>query len=712
MKIQVVGIAIAITLTVHAKDSFQNLDFEATSLSPTTPPSLVTTSEALPGWNVFEGLDTPITQVGYGDRFESSPVALFTTNEIFGTSIEGRLSLYLTATWPGMPPIPEIPPISIAQTGVVPKNARYIFFKARPGFPLPTVSLGGVGIFCNSVSTHSNYTLFAGDVSRFAGQSRELRFEINRRGVECILDSIGFSSQPIAAASLVAARGDQITNGVTLDSVGSPAMDAAGDVAFRAVLKGNNVKAEKRIAIVIYSNGIPNVVVRTGDIDPNTGTIFSRLSDPILSSTGVLVFLGGLRVGTGNVTEKNSIGIWEYQNEQLSLIALSGTKAPNFGTLPESLFKSFNQIAVNDWGGVLFTASIEGTGRKPSEALFASRFSGGLFLSQFTGEEFNFYGYPGFVAELGVLNPLPHVCGQGRTLAGNGDYISSLKLRALPSDTTVLRPFHFGLFFQKDDSADESGAGFPGGPPPPYTAQFKLHEAIINNSNQVVVRATVVDEGYNSTNNTVIAMVPNGLLTWPFQFLVRTGDIAPDASGATGESPFSNLGDPVLNNNGHIAFLASVRGPKPSNTLGIWSDADGTMKQVVAQGDIEPGGSGGKFLDFNQIILPDAGGVVIEASVSGLGGRKQGLWVIGPDGLLQRLLLEGDNLDFHGTLKTLKHFNIFKITPHFSGQTRSYAPSTGNLVFQAVFDGGSWGIYQITNPSSWQPNELSSIRWR
>lgn len=701
MKIQFVGVAIAIALTAHAKDSFQNLDFEATSLSQTAPTGLVATSEALPHWNAFEVIDRPVTNVGYGALFAGSPIALLGTNGPAGTSIDRGFSVYLLGSAANfvLPPIPRLPAASISQTGLVPKTARYIFFKAQPGDSLLTVSLGGVSIRYTPVLTHSNFTLFSGDVTHFAGQSVELEFAVDNVGwTGWTLDSIGFSSQPVVAASCVAVQGDQITNGVTLNSAGNPAMDAAGDVAFRAILKGKNVTAENRIAVVIYSNGIPTVVVRTGDTDPNTGAIFSQLSDPILSSTGVLVFLGGLRVGTGNVTEKNSTGIWEYRNGQLSLITLSGTKAPDFGTQPEAFFKSFNQIAINDWGGVVFTASIEGSGSKPSEALFASQFSGGLSLSEFIGEEFTFYGYGGSVAELGLLKPLPHVCGQGRTLAENGDYIFSPKMRAFPSDATVLKPFHCGLFFQKDDQFDELGAGFPGGPlPPTYTAQFKLNEAIINNSNQMVVRATVVDEGYNSTNNTVIATVPNCLLTWPFQYLVRTGDLAPDASGATGESTFSSLGDPVLNNNGHIAFLANVRGPTRSNTLGIWSDADGIMKRIVAQGDIEPGGSGGKFRDFDQIVLPDVGGVVIEAGVGGAGGgRKQGLWAVGPDGLLQRLLLEGDNLDFHGTLKALRHFNIFKITPHFSGQTRSFAPSTGSLVFQAVFGDGSWGIYQIT----------------
>jgi len=506
-----------------------------------------------------------------------------------------------------------------------------------------------------------------------------------------------FASAPNTAVSLVAAKGDSITNGITLSAAGSPTLDAVGDVAFRAVLKGKAVTEKNRIAIVAYSNGVPTIVVRTGDVDPVTGAIFDRLSDPILSRTGVMVFLGRLKVGAGDTTKTNSAGIWEYQNGTLSLIARAGAKAPDFGLPPASFLANFNQIAVNDWGGVIFTASIEGTGPKPSEALFASRFSGGLFLSQFTGEEFNFYGYPGFVANLGVLKPLPHVCGQGRSLAGNGDYILSPKLRALRSDTVVLRPFHFGLFFQKDDETDELGAGFPGGPPPPsYTAQFKLHEAIINNSNQMVVRGTVVDKGYNSTNNTVIATVPNSLITFPFQFLVRTGDAAPDSSGTTSDATFSQLGDPVLNNNGRIAFLANVRGPKHSNTLGIWSDADGIMKRIVAQGDVEPG-SGAKFQDFDQMVLPDLGGVIVEAGVSGSGGQKRGLWAVGQKGELRRLLLDGNTLDFRGSRKTLKRFRIFQIPPHFAGQTRSFDPDTGSLVFQAIFTNGSWGIYRI-NP--------------
>jgi hypothetical protein len=108
------------------------------------------------------------------------------------------------------------------------------------------------------------------------------------------------------------------------------------------------------------------------------------------------------------------------------------------------------------------------------------------------------------------------------------------------------------------------------------------------------------------------------------------------------------------------------------------------------------GGSGAKFQGFDQIVLPDMGGVIVEAGVSGSDGRKQGLWAAGQNGTLHRLLLDGDTLDFHGSPKTLKRFRIFQIPPHFAGQTRSFDPGTGSLVFQAIFSDASWAIYRIT----------------
>ena len=40
-----------------------------------------------------------------------------------------------------------------------------------------------------------------------------------------------FASAANSAASLVAAKGDSITDGITLSAAGSPALDAVGDVA-------------------------------------------------------------------------------------------------------------------------------------------------------------------------------------------------------------------------------------------------------------------------------------------------------------------------------------------------------------------------------------------------------------------------------------------------------------------------------------------------
>lgn len=495
-------------------------------------------------------------------------------------------------------------------------------------------------------------------------------------------------------ALLLAAQGDSILDGVTLQSAESPAIDQNGDVAFRALLKGSNVTQNNRVAIVVCSNGTPKIIIRAGDIDPNTGGIFDQLSDPILSSSGVLVFAGSVKSGTGSTTKRNSTGIWEYQNGTLSLIAQSGTPAPDFGRPPKLYFKNFDQIAVNDWGGVEFTASLQQAGLGNTAGLFVTRYSAGLVLVEIRGEEITDFGFGGFLVRFGDLEPLPHVSGQGRTMAQNGNYIRRPVFKALPSDHYVIRPFHYGLIFMDNNASDDVGESFPSFPP--YGAQFKFREPIINSSNQTVFRTTIVEPGFKRATNTVIELLTNDISFAPFyQTLARTGDSAPGTSGAT----YSKLGDPVLNNNGQIAFLANVRGPKHSNIIGVWSGMPGMMQRIIAQGDIEAGGSGGRFADFAQIVLPDVGGVVIEAEIADAAGeRKRGLWVAEQNRGLQRLLLEGDPLDFHGVQKKLKHFDIFKIAPHFSGQTRSFNPQTGSLVFRAFFTDGAWGIYEITRP--------------
>jgi hypothetical protein len=67
---------------------------------------------------------------------------------------------------------------SIAQTGMIPINANSIEFLGKSVFGGPTLELSfnGQNIPTLPLSNGTNYTLYGGDISQFAGQTGELRF--------------------------------------------------------------------------------------------------------------------------------------------------------------------------------------------------------------------------------------------------------------------------------------------------------------------------------------------------------------------------------------------------------------------------------------------------------------------------------------------------------------------------------------------------------
>ena len=88
--------------------------------------------------------------------------------------------------------------VSIAQIGFVPSTAVRLQFKSI-GSTQPLVSFAGQVIPYAPIGSGTNYVLYAGDVSQFAGEVGELRFSTTAMPQfrsEFLLDSIAFSSVP------------------------------------------------------------------------------------------------------------------------------------------------------------------------------------------------------------------------------------------------------------------------------------------------------------------------------------------------------------------------------------------------------------------------------------------------------------------------------------------------------------------------------------
>ncbi|MBI5384917.1 MAG: PEP-CTERM sorting domain-containing protein [Verrucomicrobia bacterium] len=64
--------------------------------------------------------------------------------------------------------------VSLAQTGYVPADSRFLLFKTQGDLPL--VSLGGDTLSLTPLLVGLNYTLYRADVSPYAGREAELRF--------------------------------------------------------------------------------------------------------------------------------------------------------------------------------------------------------------------------------------------------------------------------------------------------------------------------------------------------------------------------------------------------------------------------------------------------------------------------------------------------------------------------------------------------------
>lgn len=206
---------LACASSLWAQSAFTNLDFESARLVPipNDPYGSVYLSTASPGWRAFSGTNQ-MNSALYDDMFlDSTGIAIVDANSPVGGLIQGNCTVVLQAG-NEITSGPSVPAdASLSQTGLVPLGTKSLSFLAGTNGPF-VVSLGGVALnLISSPVPNHYYSLYAADVSAFAGQTTELKFmlfaespHVNNRFLS--LDSIQFSSAPIpepSASSLLLA---------------------------------------------------------------------------------------------------------------------------------------------------------------------------------------------------------------------------------------------------------------------------------------------------------------------------------------------------------------------------------------------------------------------------------------------------------------------------------------------------------------------------
>ena len=529
------------------------------------------------------------------------------------------------------------------------------------------------------------------------GTSRISEISPNGRSVRPfeagILQPIGLAIQavPEPSSTLVAAKGDNVgshSGGAILEVAGPPAIDAAGDVAFHVIVTKKNTH-EVGGGILLYSGTTFRVVAQTGTNGSNSaGVHFSGLSGPALSGSGELAFIGVSIIGNG-VTAANDAGVYLESATSTTLIAepeITGATTP--GGLGAT-YKSLNNIGVNDAGGIAILPTLSIAADTP--AFFASDQSSDLQLIVKKGDPlFSGTDNP-VITGITAFSPPPEVGGQSRTLDAESGNVAVLAKGAHSAEAIEL--------------AIASSTGFTlytpveTGDPILTGVKIKSLEEPAVNSTECAFLFGLTGAGINAGNDAEIGIAGTAGIS---ELIARTGSFAPDDTGKSTTAVFSGLGNPVLSASDSVAFVGTLKesrsaGVTAQNATRIYICVSNTVYEIVSTGDDAPGGPG-EFAAFQQIALMDSGDVIFQATLSGApASSNSGVWASTPGGIIP-ILVTGQQLDFHGTAKTVKSIQIFEQAEAAMGQTRSFDASTGKLVYQATFNDGTWGIYQAALP--------------
>ncbi|HEV2331295.1 MAG TPA: hypothetical protein VGY56_21135 [Verrucomicrobiae bacterium] len=185
--------------------SFVNLNFESASLSGLSG-NILPAASAFPDWSAYYGSTSDPTQINVSSVFYDSVSTGGASIDLEGSNapsgggplpLQGNYSALLEGSIPTAGTT-----ASLGQTGTIPGTAQSLVFWANIGGSLE-VSFDGQALSLVDVSNAMNYTVYAANISSFAGETGQLLFTAPVQ-TETELDNIQFSTSPVPEPGPVA----------------------------------------------------------------------------------------------------------------------------------------------------------------------------------------------------------------------------------------------------------------------------------------------------------------------------------------------------------------------------------------------------------------------------------------------------------------------------------------------------------------------------
>jgi hypothetical protein len=472
--------------------------------------------------------------------------------------------------------------------------------------------------------------------------------------------------------TLIAQKGDTVTDGSdTFASFGNPAVNVADTVAFTGTLTtATGVTTANNVGIwTVDDTDTELLIARIGSPAVGSSGNFLTLSDPVINENGNVAF----RATAG--AKPALAGIWSTDDSgAVQLIALQGSTAVGTGG---GTFATFTSLGLSETAGPVVyatltvnkTAGISATNDAGIfEGTTAANFQPVLRLGDVVGGK--------TITKLVFQSAVPFVNGQTRGFNASGGIVA----QATFSDRTI-------------------GIVSAIGGTKTLVAVTGVAVPSLSNVHFLTLGPPAIDDSgtisFEATTNSTVALTQRNIFT-------TDGSGGFTSLSASGSAP----GDPVLNNNNRVAYLSTV--------------SIGTGRSVVSHPAVfyqtsavaEVGGQapgcpiGASFATFTEIALPDQGGDDNTGGVIFLGTltanteagvastNNLGIWAVDNAGNLQLIVRTGDIVNG----KTITGLAFLPSPAYVVGQSRSFAPANGDLVYLATFSDKSTAILNVVFP--------------
>jgi hypothetical protein len=423
----------------------------------------------------------------------------------------------------------------------------------------------------------------------------------------------------------LAHAGDPAPGGGAFMSFDSPALNAAGQVAFVAGLSPG------LSGVFLFSDGSLNSVARPGDTSPE-GDTFTFVETAAISADGQLAFTGRLSNSFG--------GVYVFSQGMITRVAGQGDPVARNPTFWWALLP-----VIDGTGRVVFTGeSFPGLGGLFDQDLNSILAAGdpapdgGVFTSLFIPPAINDAGQILFGGQSSRRSTFDLFVNSGGTTSraiANGDpapgggsftdfgaYLLAIDNSGLIAfDGTVSAPGRSGLFQISStgvSSVVQVGDAAPGG-----GAFEAIGPGSMNVNGQVAFQALLAAPGRS------------GIFLWSAGTTVavaQTGDAAP-GGGTLAFGPLNFDFAPSVNAAGQVAFGSGLS----TGEEGVFLVANGATIAVARPGDAAPGG--GIFTNVYTPSLNDSGQIAFAADTA----SSSGVFLLS-SGALAKVASTGDGL--------------------------------------------------------------------